>query len=383
MKSMGIWGLSVAILAGCAGMNDGSGASGSQTNAAPADKHTSQNALDWAGAYEGVLPCADCPGIKTRLTLKPGARYELSTQYVDRQPAPQVASGSFSWNATGNVITLDGNGQRYAVGEGRLLLLDRDGPPNWSNSANRVLNRVPATNSASPSTAGLLQTLEDHRWTLASATDAQGQRLRALVPAGGRPIVFTFSGSRLHVQGACNQLTGAFQISPAGLLTVGSLASSMMACEPALMQADRSLSDLLAKGLQADFVKGATPTLRLVDASKASLTLTGQATPEALYGPGTRIFMEVAAQRVACKNPLNGESLCLQVRDRVFDEKGLKVGVPGEWRPLYETIEGYQHTPGVRNVVRLKKFQRASAPAGASSKVYVLDLVVESETVKP
>jgi len=156
-----------------------------------------------------------------------------------------------------------------------------------------------------------------------------------------------------------------------------------MACEPALMQADRSLSDLLAKGLQADFVKGATPTLRLVDASKASLTLTGQATPEALYGPGTRIFMEVAAQRVACKNPLNGESLCLQVRDRVFDEKGLKVGVPGEWRPLYETIEGYQHTPGVRNVVRLKKFQRASAPAGASSTVYVLDLVVESETVKP
>lgn len=383
MKSMGIWGLSVALLAGCSGMNEGNGPSGSQANAAPADQHTSQNALDWAGAYEGVLPCADCPGIKTRLTLKPGARYELSTQYLDRQPTPQVASGSFSWNATGTVITLDGNGQRYAVGEGRLLLLDRDGPPDWSNSANRVLKRVQAAESARPSAAGLMQTLEDHRWTLDSALDAQGKPLGAVLPPGGRPFVFSFSGSRLHVQGGCNQLTGAYQISPAGLLTAGGLASSMMACEPAWMQADRALADLLAKGLQVELVKGAAPTLRLVDGSRNSLTLTGRATPEALYGPGTRIFMEVAAQRVACKNPLNGASLCLQVRDRVFDEKGLKVGVPGEWRPLYETIEGYQHTPGVRNVVRLKKFQRTSAAAGASSTVYVLDLVVESETVKP
>ena len=47
------------------------------------------------------------------------------------------------------------------------------------------------------------------------------------------------------------------------------------------------------------------------------------------------------------------------------------------------SIEGYKHTPGVKNVVRLKRFQRASAPADASKTVYVLDLVVQSETVKP
>ena len=91
----------------------------------------------------------------------------------------------------------------------------------------------------------------------------------------------------------------------------------------------------------------------------------------------------MAAQRVACTNPLNGEPLCLQVRHRQFDEQGLTVGTPGAWRPLYETIEGYQHTPGVKNVVRLKRFKRGSAPVGASKTVYVLDLVVQSETVKP
>jgi hypothetical protein len=36
----------------------------------------------------------------------------------------------------------------------------------------------------------------------------------------------------------------------------------------------------------------------------------------------------------------------------------------------------------VRNVLRLKRFDRAAAGGGATY-LYVLDLVVESETVKP
>ncbi|NTV85512.1 MAG: META domain-containing protein [Burkholderiaceae bacterium] len=383
MKPYLVGSLVMAMLAGCAGtMEAGAPAGSSEKKMAP-DMHTSQNSLDWAGAYEGVLPCADCPGIKTRLTLKPDGRYELSTQYLDRQPAPTVETGKFFWNTRGNGITLESSGQRFAVGEGRLLALYRDAPTDWSRSPNQVLKQVSGTVPAPTAAAALLQTLEDHRWTLASAADARGQRIGALVPNATRPFVLSFSGSRLQAQGGCNQLTGVFQLSPEGVLSVGRMASTMMACEAPLMQADKALSDLLAKGMKVELSKGTPPMLRLIDPSKASLTLTGQATAEALYGPATRMFMEVAAQRVACKNPLNGETLCLQVRERNFDEKGLLVGVPGEWRPLYESIEGYQHTPGVRNVLRLKKFQRPALQTGTPATVYVLDLVVESATVKP
>ena len=69
-----------------------------------------RNSLDWAGTYEGVLPCADCPGIKTRLVLHNDGRFDLSTQYLDRQVAPQTASGRFSWNSAGSSITLDAAG---------------------------------------------------------------------------------------------------------------------------------------------------------------------------------------------------------------------------------------------------------------------------------
>jgi uncharacterized lipoprotein NlpE involved in copper resistance len=130
---------SVLGLVGCASREDGA------APAAPDPAHNSRNALDWAGAYEGVTPCADCPGIRMRLTLQRDGRFELSTQYLDRQATPQTVRGSFSWNAAGNTITLDGagGGRQFRVGEGRLLQLDRDGGvPPW-NATGRVLTRQP------------------------------------------------------------------------------------------------------------------------------------------------------------------------------------------------------------------------------------------------
>ncbi len=115
------------------------------TPAGPAsDAHNSRNALDWAGVYEGVLPCADCPGIKTRLVLHDDGRFELDTQYLERQAVPKSVSGRFAWNSAGSGITLDdaAAGQQFLVGEGRLLQLNRDGTaPPW-NSPHRLLHKM-------------------------------------------------------------------------------------------------------------------------------------------------------------------------------------------------------------------------------------------------
>ena len=94
--------LLAAALGGCASPPQGA------TPRSPDPAHDSRNALDWAGVYEGVLPCADCPGIETRLTLQRDGRYELSTRYIDRPPAPQTVRGQFQWNAAGNTIHTGG-----------------------------------------------------------------------------------------------------------------------------------------------------------------------------------------------------------------------------------------------------------------------------------
>jgi uncharacterized lipoprotein NlpE involved in copper resistance len=127
-------------LAGC------SSPSGSVAAPNPDPAHNSRNAVDWAGTYQGVLPCADCPGIRTRLVLQPDGRFELSRQYIDRQAAPLVRTGRIEWNEAGNTITLVTPGERgpqLRVGEGRLLQLYADGSaPPWSDTR-QVLIKTP------------------------------------------------------------------------------------------------------------------------------------------------------------------------------------------------------------------------------------------------
>ncbi|TVP82264.1 DUF4377 domain-containing protein, partial [Thioalkalivibrio sp.] len=112
-----------------------------------------------------------------------------------------------------------------------------------------------------------------------------------------------------------------------------------------------------------------------------ALLLTGELTPEARFGPATTVFLEVAAETVECEESVRGDGRCLQVREISFDEQGLRVGTPSEWQAFTADIEGYQHEPGIRNVLRVKRFEPAAGPELPPGTIYVLDLVVQSEVV--
>jgi len=229
--------------------------------------------------------------------------------------------------------------------------------------------------------AGLLQILQDHQWSLKTATDGQSQAIATLFPADARPYVFTFSAANLNFQGGCNTFGGGYQINAQGQLAAGQMQSTMMACEPPLMQADTTLAALLAQPLQITLLWGAPPQLHLRTASAETLALEGQVTPEAVYGPATLIFLEVDARQLPCRNPRNTQTTCLQVREISFDEQGLRSAISGPWQPFYDDIEGYTHTPGERNVLRVKRFDRGAVAGNAAPAIYVLDLIVETEIV--
>jgi len=341
--------------------------------------HNSRNSLDWAGTYEGVLPCADCPGTKTRLTLNYDGSYRLVTQAEGSESAEKSVSGVFTWQPSGNAITLDERGgrQQFSVGEGRLTLLRPEGSASQSPAANLVLTL------AAPHGEDLDQQLGRYRWTLVSATDANNRRIAGLPPGQNRPVVLHFAGSRLSIAGPCNQLVGGYKVTAADQLTVQVGASTMMACDPALMRADSALSNLLANPLQVEMTGRPSAQLRLVSASNGTLSFTGEPTPESLYGAGTTVFLEIAARSVACPNPPAPNTRCLQYRERHYDDQGLAVGTPGEWKPLTVNIAGFVHREGERNVLRVKQFQGPASATGAPSTLYVLDLVVEAEIAAP
>jgi heat shock protein HslJ len=227
----------------------------------------------------------------------------------------------------------------------------------------------------------LVRSLQGHVWTLQSGTEATGQPIDGLsVP--GQAFQLRFDGARLAVSGGCNTMTGSWRLSPQGQLMIGRLAATMKACDAPLMKADAALAAVLAQQLDVQLQPGAEPGLRLVSPSRQTLALSGQPTLASLYGAPTRIFLEVAAQTVPCQPGAGAPTQCLQVRELRFDKQGLRIDPPGEWRAFYSRIDGYTHTPGVRNVLRIDRYERKQVPADASRHVFVLDMVVESETVK-
>ena len=94
------------------------------------DKHTSQNSLDYLGVYKGVLPCADCEGIQTTITLNENLTYSIKTQYLGKGAKVFEQNGMYKWNDKVNILVL-GDSENvpryYFVGENMLTQLDMSG----------------------------------------------------------------------------------------------------------------------------------------------------------------------------------------------------------------------------------------------------------------
>lgn len=97
------------------------------------DAHTSKISLDWDGAYSGVLPCADCEGIDTFLTLNKDQTYQLKLRYLghlEEEGKEFISEGKFTWDDNGTNITLEGTEdgfRKFKVGEHFLMPLDESG----------------------------------------------------------------------------------------------------------------------------------------------------------------------------------------------------------------------------------------------------------------
>lgn len=230
--------------------------------------------------------------------------------------------------------------------------------------------------------ADLGTTLVAYRWQLASATDAQGQSIAALFPGPKNLLGLEFADGQLGVTGGCNRIGAGYQLVEPAQLQVGPGRSTMMACPPPLAEADAAMARFLTGTLQAELTGApGAPVLRLAAADGTALVLNGTPTPETRFGgPGTRAFLEVSTQ--ACQPPDASAPGCIMVRDRFFDEQGLRTGTPGEWRALPEGIEGYTPTAGQEQVVRVKRFEAPAAAGGEPQVHFVFDMVVESRTIQ-
>lgn len=199
------------------------GAAGCTTTAPTADAgapaadaaHNARNALDWAGAYRGVLPCADCGGIETLVVLSPNGTYRAQSRYLGKPGEPVAEQGRFTWNAAGDTITLAGDPPaRYFVGENRLVRLALDG------------SRITGALAENYVLAKLSEGITEKYWKL---VELNGQPVPAL---DREPYLILKTGDgRVTGFGGCNGFSGSYTLDEAASrIRFGEIASTMMAC---------------------------------------------------------------------------------------------------------------------------------------------------------
>lgn len=173
----------------------------------------SLTSLDWPGVYQGILPCADCEGIKTQLLLNEDLTYTLKTQYLEKSDSVFSENGKFKWNNSGNTITLgNSNHQAYQVGENILFHLDKSGNRITGNLArNYTLEKenIEITNK---------------HWKLIRL---KGQSVN---PENREPFIRLNEDFSVNGNSSCNMFNGKYELPEGNKIRFSPFAMTKMAC---------------------------------------------------------------------------------------------------------------------------------------------------------
>ena len=182
------------------------------------ENHSSNNSLDWQGVYRGVLPCADCEGIETRIVLKRDGTFQRSMKYLGESDKIFSDEGEFVWDNTGNKITLkvENGAQQYQVGENVLFHLDQQGNRVTGDLANfykLLKNRVDPG-------------LEDKKWVL---IELRGRAVESATGDEKGFIQFSMETGRYFGNNTCNNFFGQYELYEGKRIIFGKAGSTMMA----------------------------------------------------------------------------------------------------------------------------------------------------------
>jgi heat shock protein HslJ len=220
--------------------------------------------------------------------------------------------------------------------------------------------------------------LMQHSWLLDDARDKGEMRIIPLFVQPEKPVQLKFNGKRFNLNNSCNNMIGKYSLHGKGII-FDTIVSTRKMCTDSKMNAlDNEIASRLKEANTYRITPATQPVLTLRTSEGDTLKFISEKTPEARYGnEGEIIFLEVAHETLPCPTPEMPDKHCLQVRRIDYDNHGLKTET-GSWERLYQDIEGYEFQPGIRPILRVKRFRKTPPSSGTPEFAYVLDLVVES-----
>jgi len=185
-----------------------------------ANADNSKNSLDWEGTYSGVVPCADCQGIFTKITLNTDNTFSIQTEYQGKEGSAETIEGTFEWNEAGGNITMNGLSERsmpsvYKVGENKLIQLDMEG------------NVITGDLASNYELTKIDENLVGKKWKL---IEINGVSLSSMnpIPTVEAFIIFNADGNRTNGNSGCNNFTGMYKQEGSALTFSGVVSTRKM-----------------------------------------------------------------------------------------------------------------------------------------------------------
>ena len=242
-----------AMLLGCTGAQKSVQTSEVNQADSSGSADNSQNSLDWAGSYSGTLPCDNCEGIATTISLNDDLTFKEKRRSLGTSDSMREIAGKFAWNPSGNTITLtasDGTNRQYVVGENKLTQLDANGHKFEGDEA--------------------------HRYILSKQNFELLEKYWRLVKLNGKPIerdstiqreahiIFKEADNRIIGNGECNSISASFMTEGTNSIKVGRMISTKMACprmavESELLRGFENIDSFNVVGDTLTLNSGSTP----------------------------------------------------------------------------------------------------------------------------
>ena len=185
------------------------------------DANNSKNSLDWVGSYIGTVPCADCSGIYTQITLKNDSTYSLQMKYLGKEDSTRLFEGTFQWNDAGNIVILSGLKEKsmpsfYLVGENKLIQMDMDGKVIVGELvSNYILTKID-------------ENLIDKKWKL---FELAGAAISSMNPQPATEPFITFTKeNKVNGNSGCNGFLGTYVLASKNQLHFSGMASTRKMC---------------------------------------------------------------------------------------------------------------------------------------------------------
>ena len=181
--------------------------------------HTAENSLDWEGTYMGILPCADCEGIETWLTLNNDLSFKLVRNYLKNEDIlSDTIFGNFEWQK--NNVKLQENKPN---GETLFFSIEENQVRQLTNNAQKVEGEL-ANHYILQKTGNPI--IENKRWQI---IEIFGKTVNSKPET--HYLIFHADENKLEAKVNCNIILSPYSITQQYRIKISEGISTMMACE--------------------------------------------------------------------------------------------------------------------------------------------------------